>query len=312
MQTADQKRSGFFADVATGGTVRDLAFDAASLTGEQPYGVVAAVNHGTITRVTADVEVQSPDGGQGGGLVGVNMGTIAWCATSGSISASGNRSRAGGLVGVNQGTIVHARSSVAVQADAAGGLVYLNDQNGSIALSSASGAVQVGGFHSGRGFALGGFAVLNLGTIDQSFSSGAAQGGEETSAGGFTDENQGTITNSYATGTAGIGKHGTVGGFADFSEGLLNTSYSTGAATRNGRVRKQASRTSYPACSIGYWATPTLAGTTRGCHKPCTGVTGLTTAQFQSGLPAGFDPAVWAQSPSVNNGLPYLLNNPPQ
>ena len=42
------------------------------------------------------------------------------------------------------------------------------------------------------------------------------------------------------------------------------------------------------------------------------GITGLTTAQFQSGLPSGFDPSVWAQSPSINNGYPYLIANPPQ
>jgi len=310
MQTADQERSGFFADVALGGTVRDVTFDAASLTGAQPYGVVAAVNHGTISRVTADVEVQSPDGDQGGGLVGVNTGTIAWCATSGSIAASGHGSRAGGLVGVNQGMIAHSRSSASVQARGAGGLVYWNDQDGSISLSSASGTVQGDVFYARRGSAMGGFAAQNSGTIDQSFSSGAALGREETSAGGFTDENQGTITNSYSTGAAGIGKHGTVGGFADFSEGLLNTSYSTGAATRNGKLEAGFANV-ISGSANDYWDTDT-SGTTRGCRKTCTGVTGLTTAQLQSGLPAGFDPSVWAESASINNGYPYLIANPPQ
>ena len=42
------------------------------------------------------------------------------------------------------------------------------------------------------------------------------------------------------------------------------------------------------------------------------GITGLTTQQLQSGLPAGLDPAVWAEDPNINNGLPYLINNPPQ
>jgi hypothetical protein len=42
------------------------------------------------------------------------------------------------------------------------------------------------------------------------------------------------------------------------------------------------------------------------------GITGETTAQLQAGLPAGFDPTIWAESPSINNGLPYLINNPPQ
>ena len=41
------------------------------------------------------------------------------------------------------------------------------------------------------------------------------------------------------------------------------------------------------------------------------GITGLTTAQLQSGLPAGFDPSIWAESPNINGGLPYLITNPP-
>jgi hypothetical protein len=42
------------------------------------------------------------------------------------------------------------------------------------------------------------------------------------------------------------------------------------------------------------------------------GLTGLTDAQLKSGLPPGFDPKIWGQSPSINNGYPYLLSNPPQ
>jgi hypothetical protein len=41
------------------------------------------------------------------------------------------------------------------------------------------------------------------------------------------------------------------------------------------------------------------------------GITGLTDAQLKSGLPAGFDPAVWGQDPAINSGYPYLLANPP-
>ena len=41
------------------------------------------------------------------------------------------------------------------------------------------------------------------------------------------------------------------------------------------------------------------------------GITGLTTAQFQSGLPQGFDPKVWAEKANIIDGFPYLLTNPP-
>ena len=42
------------------------------------------------------------------------------------------------------------------------------------------------------------------------------------------------------------------------------------------------------------------------------GITGLTTQQLKSGLPAGFDPNIWGQSPNINDGYPYLRANPPQ
>jgi hypothetical protein len=42
------------------------------------------------------------------------------------------------------------------------------------------------------------------------------------------------------------------------------------------------------------------------------GITGETTAQLQATLPAGFDPTIWAENPSINGGLPYLIANPPQ
>jgi hypothetical protein len=41
------------------------------------------------------------------------------------------------------------------------------------------------------------------------------------------------------------------------------------------------------------------------------GITGLTTQQLQTGLPAGFDPKIWAEDANINNDLPYLINNPP-
>ncbi len=60
-----------------------------------------------------------------------------------------------------------------------------------------------------------------------------------------------------------------------------------------------------------YWDI-TTSGTDTGVGTNCqAGVTGLTTEQLQSGLPAGFDPTIWAQTPGINNGFPYLIYNPP-
>jgi len=37
----------------------------------------------------------------------------------------------------------------------------------------------------------------------------------------------------------------------------------------------------------------------------------LSDEQLKAALPPGFDPAIWGQSASINNGYPYLLANPP-
>ncbi|HEY1614444.1 MAG TPA: hypothetical protein VGF97_12205 [Rhizomicrobium sp.] len=42
------------------------------------------------------------------------------------------------------------------------------------------------------------------------------------------------------------------------------------------------------------------------------GITGETTAQLQTGLPAGFDWSIRAENSSIAGGLPYLIANPPQ
>ena len=68
--------------------------------------------------------------------------------------------------------------------------------------------------------------------------------------------------------------------------------------------------------SGNYWDTTTsgITNLSQGAGSPANdpGITGETTAQLQAALPAGFDPAIWAENPSINGGLPYLIANPPQ
>jgi hypothetical protein len=65
----------------------------------------------------------------------------------------------------------------------------------------------------------------------------------------------------------------------------------------------------------GYWDTSTSGianlsqGAGNGSNYP--GISGLTTSQFQSGLPAGFSGTIWTQKSTINGGLPYLIANPP-
>lgn len=41
------------------------------------------------------------------------------------------------------------------------------------------------------------------------------------------------------------------------------------------------------------------------------GITDLSDATLKSALPPGFSASNWAQNPSINGGLPYLIDNPP-
>lgn len=97
---------------------------------------------------------------------------------------------------------------------------------------------------------------------------------------------------------------------------MLSTSYSIGPVSakdaaqvgglighdyKNGTVER------------AYWdintsGTSDAAGNRSDIH----GATGLTTSEFLSGLPTGFDPKIWRSDPDINNGYPYLLANLPQ
>jgi hypothetical protein len=41
------------------------------------------------------------------------------------------------------------------------------------------------------------------------------------------------------------------------------------------------------------------------------GIKGLSNAKLLSHLPGGFNPRIWAETPNINGGLPYLVDNPP-
>jgi hypothetical protein len=67
--------------------------------------------------------------------------------------------------------------------------------------------------------------------------------------------------------------------------------------------------------SSDYWDTTTtgITSSSQGAGNIANdpGITGLTTQQLQSGLPAGFDPKIWAEKANINDGLPYIIANPP-
>ena len=122
--------------------------------------------------------------------------------------------------------------------------------------------------------------------------------------------------NAYATGSVTAGKNASVGGLAGYKSQAAYAAYSTGAVS--------AGSGSYVGGSIGvdtatngtneaiYWDLDT-SGASNGAGFPTNdgGVTGLTSQQLRSGLPAGFDSTAWAQNPKINNGYPYLVGMAP-
>ncbi|MBV9990255.1 MAG: hypothetical protein JOZ72_03100 [Alphaproteobacteria bacterium] len=201
----------------------------------------------------------------------------------------------------------------------AGGLVGLND-GGTVSRSHAS--IDLPNF--GYAFmSIGGLVGRNdHGTISQSYATGDVTGGKRSGVGGLVGYNyHGLVEQSYALGSAAASphdaRHGSeVGGLVGHDVGTIAQSYSTGPSSAGmqsytgGLIGAQCCHPGFTTASC--WDT-TTSGSSFGCGTgDCSGVTGLTDAELKSGLPAGFDPAVWGSSPAVNGGLPYLLAQPPQ
>jgi hypothetical protein len=223
------------------------------------------------------------------------------------------------LVGWNEGTIVNAFATGNVggrEGPTAGGLVAV--AGGIISNSYATVAVTC----AGTGGTCGGLVGFETGTIKTSFATGPVVGGngEIVQGGGFAGATDGaTISDSYATGEVSASHRFMIGGFIGYQgvpSNHVERSYSTGAVSAVSR------RNHYVGGFIGwradgnraldaYWDTST-SGTEAGVgHGSQVHVTGLTTQQLQSGLPTGFDPKIWAENPNINNGLPFLITNPP-
>jgi hypothetical protein len=204
----------------------------------------------------------------------------------------------GGLVGVNLGVILDSVASINIVENGkkgklgvllAGGLVGANGgvmensyATGSISMTGNMDTSQSGGLVAWIG---------EGGVVRNCYAMTAVSSGQSSDAGGLAGQTDVPITASYSTGTVTAGGNSTVGGFVGYD-------------SSNGGL------------SDDDWNTTTsgITNLSRGAGNVANdpGITGETTAQLQSGLPAGFDPTIWAQSPSINNGFPYLINNPPQ
>jgi filamentous hemagglutinin family protein len=257
-------------------------------------GALAGTNYGIISNVSSEGSVTpgSDDAYSIGGLVGGNEGTITLSHSSGVVSAGSDFAEAlGGLVGTNAGTISQSYSLSSVS-DASsfggnvGGLVGINSAaqvslTGSITASYAVGTVTTADGGSNY-YYVGGLVGNGAGTIVNSYATGAVHGQGLIVAGGLVGDFVGgpisTISNSYATGAVtdtNPSSYSILGGLvADFLGGLAINSY---------------------------WDTQTT-----GQNSSPGGGVGLTSAQLQSGLPTGFDPAIWTINAATNSGYPFF------
>lgn len=122
-----------FKSVASVGTVQNLTLDSSisgssSTTGQ---GMVANTNAGTITDVTVKGPLTNSYGGNIGGVVGKNTGTVTRCTSSVSISGKYD---VGGVIGENRGTCSYNNFSGTADGTGmdsnVGGIVGYNYHNG--------------------------------------------------------------------------------------------------------------------------------------------------------------------------------------
>jgi hypothetical protein len=288
---------GLFAQLGTGGTIENISLTDAQVSSVNNFGnlgLLVGQNRGAIDRVSvAGRVIGTPDANVLGGLVGFNVstGTIT-NSRSGADIVDGFFS--GGLVGFNQGEIFRSSATGTVTAQerlsTVGGLV------GSSMTASGVGAVRA--------------------RISQSFATGAV-----TSSGTFAfiggliaDTALSTIVNCYATGpVSGTGASGerAIGGvIGNLLNTTLGATYATGAirGVAGDRIGGVAGSTRLPNLRLiatNYW-NRTTTGVTRGTGVGVRGFVGLTSAQLKARLPSGFNPAIWGQSPNVNEGFPFL------
>jgi hypothetical protein len=313
-----------------GGTIRSLNLQHASLTltaagfTGAAGGLLTCTNDGTISNVVVSGTVGGTFS-QAGGIAGINaFGKIE--QSNASVTVSGQFP--GGLAGYNNAAILRSAASGHVTVIgggknlAGGGLAALNS-GGSITLSHASVDLS-NAAGEGHHASVGGLVGFNFeASISQSYATGAVASAEVSRAGGLVGYNRhGTISQSYALGSASGANRAVSGGLVGLNEAAppsISQSYSTGAVSVSGTglagglVGNDNSRAAN--ITNSYWDLDTsgISDPSRGAGSPANdpGITGLSDSALKSGLPSGFDPAVWGSNVSINNGLPYLLAQPP-
>jgi hypothetical protein len=147
---------------------------------------------------------------------------------------------------------------------------------------------------------------------------GSATAGYSSDVGGLVGNNIGAITNAYARGSVTAVAASDVGGLVGYNNGTIAYAYSSGAETDSGGTVGGLigfDNSAPGSLTDTYWVRRKSGVLNKadgaGNENNDSGIAGLTMKQLTLGLPAGFDPSVWAESGTVNAGLPYLLASPP-
>ena len=309
--------------------------------GEKGGGLITNVSSsGSIQHLNlADLSVSvCSETSSAGGLVGVNDGLIQFVNISGTIAIKCSYDEAVGLlVGSGSGTIANSSASgnilgtsSSIVNTSVGGLAgdnrYITNSHASVNIQYASDAGGLAGggskifncYATGNvsGIVAGGLVAWLSGQIDSSFATGSVAGTAEAGGlvGGSSRGDPDTlITNSYSAGNASGSR---AGGLIGEKISYLRAVYSLGIPSGDqvgGLIGQD--YTGYGTNKHAYWDMDTsgITNPTQGAgnRENDRGVTGLNDVQLKAKLPSGFDPSIWAEKPNINNGYPYLIDNPP-
>jgi len=339
---------GYLPPAAPAPVVRDISLVGVILrsTSASHVGALVGWNYGgliigaSVSGLVSAGNGQANTPGSVGGVVGLNQGgyessSLIRRAHSSARVSCGAFCYVGGVVGDNQNRLEQSAATGSVRGgknSSAGGIAGRN--YGSITLSFATGAVSVGDAANSqptRDAMAGGLVGFDDGgLVDHAYATGPVAGGSgvqrsmnHVSVGGLVGGNSsGTLRWCYAMGPVSVGDRGYAGGLSgSFDVSRTNSCYSTGAVSVTGGSSVIGGLTGEDTGPVSPYTTNYWDLDTSGVSDPSqgagniandTGIAGLTTSQFQSGLPFGFDAADWVESPGINNGLPYLRALPPQ
>jgi hypothetical protein len=282
-----------------GNRISNLAIDDTS--GEQYLGMFAKTSGALRDLGLPNASINATVGAQwvtAGALVGWATGAIVNVHATGAVELSGGGPfYGGGLAGASYGMIENSYAAVEVSSTATddtnqlyvGGLAGTgNGAENSYATGSVSGSTE-----EGSPFAGGLFGVLyEYGSVSNCYATGSvfSSGTYEVVAGGLLGDDgyKNQITSSYSTGTVSVS-----GGSYPYAGGLVGIAGGDSTYAND------------------YWDT-TTSGTETGVGSgSSSGISALTTADLQSGLPEGFLPTIWREKSKTEGGLPFLIANPP-